>query len=132
MESHCDVLTDTVERIYDAAAPLQKFFKSPQNLKHQDVFLEIASGLLLEQGASVQDIVDLVYEYSVKIFTFLRHGERSNELSEISDEMLDFERCRHIYESATHVDVRILLIGDITLLHVRFIILNAGYAPHVA
>lgn len=132
MEAHYEVLRQTAKRIYAAAEPLQQFLASPPSLKHKDVFLEIASGQLLEEGRSFKDIADIMYEYSVKIFSFLRDGKRNKQLSEISDEMLDFDRCKYIYENATHIDIRILLRGGITVLVLRFITFNMEHAPHVA
>lgn len=121
-----------VKKMYEVAVPLKKFFASPQLLKHQDVYLEIESGLLLDEGQSVAEIVDTLYDYGAKIFSFLRGGRDNSDLSEISLEALEFERSRHLYEDATHVDVRILVNSRSTILLIRFITIGGYHAPNVA
>lgn len=132
MEGQQQLIRDTVKKMYEVAVPLKKFYASPQRLKHQDVYLEIESGLLLDEGQSVGDIVDVLYDYGAKIFSFLRGGRDNSDLSEISLEALEFERSRHLYEDATHVDVRILVNSRTTILLIRFITLGVYHAPHVA
>ena len=133
MEGQQELIRDTVKKMYEVAVPLKKFYASPQRLKHQDVYLEIESGLLLDEGQSVGDIVDTLYDYGAKIFSFLRGGRDNNsDLSGISLEALEFERSRHLYEDATHVDVRILVNSRTTILLIRFITIGGYHAPNVA
>lgn len=132
MEGHHHIFKDTVKRIYGIAMPLKPFAMSPEHLKHQDVYLEMESGMLLREVKPVKCITDTLYEYSVKIFNFLRDGRNNADLVEISEQLLDFGEYKHIYGDATHVDIRILIRKNIAVLLIRFIVLNSGEAPHVA